>query len=727
MGLEVCNKDSVFAFCRKVGSFLEKVLNKYFVVWIVAVFLVSFFVKITIIGSSTSLGADYGTYLKYADILRGVDVVGMGLRYPPLYPAILNAFLLFLDEITALKTCAAFLYSAIAIPYFFIAKKVSGHGAFALAASLLIVFNTFYSEMVGWGGNANFLGMIFLTTFLIFWTNSLQNFGNRKDEVLAAFFLSLAIGSHYLLAAYILIFFIVFLSLNLMSWRKNLQDKNFRSLVKTVLIIALICLVLSLPYLPNYKVLLDSAVLKETNFALADQQSIGVSLYLLYKNLLNIAFLLLGIAGIILLYKKGRQKQFSLTLAALIISGALPMLFTMHPARWTYFWPVPIFLGFVIFIKDMLFQLKKFHAIVRTAVAIGVAFLILVYTFNSAIYLRETSSFYDALSPSTLEALKYIRNNTGVSSIIATSGPYKKGDKGSGFIYGWWIEGFADRRCVATGYLRFLIYHDERVVAENANILFSGTDVLMNSFVMVAETFPAGLGNPELGVNIGDFYDKVLFFADNETIFTFNSNRNVTLNNIKSEVTSVTHNDKGVISIKYQHESLTVLKQISLTNESTVEVIFKVSHLNVTNILIPIFRSDFASINNYYEEDDGSISLEVKTSMGALFRLNITLDYNGGNFNKTYFKQTSEKWQKFAMFIFSNPPPNATIRFKFAFSGSGSAPVKYFKAYDLISQQEIQYFLINKGRLRELEWFTNDALFKKCYENEEIAIFEFVG
>jgi len=726
MDLEVCNKDSVFAFCRKVGSFLEKILNKYFVAWIVAVFLVSFFVKMTMISPCTSLGADYGTYLKYADILRGIDVVGMGLRYLPIYPALLNVFLLFLDELTALKTCAAFLYSAIAIPYFFIAKKASGHGAFALAASLLIVFNTFYSEMMGWGGNANFLGMIFLTTFLIFWTNSLQNFGNKRDEILAAFFLSLAIGSHYLLAVYVIIFFIVFISLNMVLWRKNLQDKNFRSLVKTVLIIALICLVLSLPYLPNYKVLLDSAVVKETNFALADQ-SISVSLYLLYKNLLNIAFLLLGTAGIILLYKKGRQKQFSLTLAALIISGALPMLFTMHPARWTYFWPVPIFLGFVIFIKDMLFQLKKFHAIVRTAVAIGVAFLILVYTFNSAIYLRETSSFYDALSPSTLEALKYIRNNTGVSSIIATSGPYKKGDKGSGFIYGWWIEGFADRRCVATGYLRFLIYHDERVVAENANILFSGTDVLMNSFVMVAETFPAGLGNPELGVNIGDFYDKVLFFADNETIFTFNSNRNVTLNNIKSEVTSVTHNDKGVISIKYQHESLTVLKQISLTNESTVEVIFKVSHLNVTNILIPIFRSDFASINNYYEEDDGSISLEVKTSMGALFRLNITLDYNGGNFNKTYFKQTSEKWQKFAMFIFSNPPPNATIRFKFAFSGSGSAPVKYFKAYDLISQQEIQYFLINKGRLRELEWFTNDALFKKCYENEEIAIFEFVG
>jgi len=726
MDLEVCNKDSVFAFCRKVGSFLEKILNKYFVAWIVAVFLVSFFVKMTMISPCTSLGADYGTYLKYADILRGIDVVGMGLRYLPIYPALLNVFLLFLDELTALKTCAAFLYSAIAIPYFFIAKKASGHGAFALAASLLIVFNTFYSEMMGWGGNANFLGMIFLTTFLIFWTNSLQNFGNKRDEILAAFFLSLAIGSHYLLAVYVIIFFIVFISLNMVLWRKNLQDKNFRSLVKTVLIIALICLVLSLPYLPNYKVLLDSAVVKETNFALADQ-SISVSLYLLYKNLLNITFLLLGTAGIILLYKKGRQKQFSLTLAALIISGALPMLFTIHPARWTYFWPVPIFLGFVIFIKDMLFQLKKFHATVRTAITIGVAFLILVYTFNSAIYLRETSSFYDALSPSTLEALKYIRNNTSVSSIIATSGPYKKGNEGSGFIYGWWIEGFADRRCVATGYLRFLIYYDERVVAENANILFSGTDVLMNSFVMVAETFPAGLGNPELGVNIGDFYDRVLFFADNETIFTFNSNRNVTLNDIKSEVTSVTHDDKGVISVKYQYDSLTVLKQISLTNESTVEVMFKVNHLNVTNIFIPIFRSDFASINNYHEENDGSIALEVKTSMGALFRLNITLDYNGGNFNKTYFKQASEKWQKFAMFVFSNPPPNATIRFKFAFSGSSSAPVKYFKAYDLISQQKIQYFLINKGRLRELEWFSNDALFKKCYENEEIAIFEFVG
>ncbi|MEM5867212.1 MAG: hypothetical protein QXG39_04765 [Candidatus Aenigmatarchaeota archaeon] len=724
MKLPIFGKDLAFKFFRRAYILFEKLVDKYYMIWIAAIFLTSLAIKLYIISLSTSLGADYGKYLTYADILRGRDITGKGLRYPPLYPLLLNIFLILLNEITALKVCASFLYSLIIIPYFFIARKIMEHNIFALAASLLIAYNTFYSEMMGWGGNANVFGITFLLVFLIYWTNSLQNIGRKKDKILAALFLSLAIGSHFLMAIYIVVFFVVFLLLDLLLQYKN-RNQSFRQDFKNTLTVGSIGTVLSSFYIPSYKALIDSVVIRESNFASAVQQLLGVSFYLLHKNLINIFFLLLGIIGIMLMFINGK-KQFSLTLTSLLISGFLPMFFTLHPARWSYFWPIPMFLGFVFYVRDIFSRIRRKHLATRTVASISMIVLVFVYISNSAIYLFETSSYYNVLSPSTLEAFEYIRKETKLNSVIATSGPYRRGGEGSGHNYGWWIEGFTDRKCVATAYLRFLMYYDEREIAQDANILFSGTDVIMNDFVMVAETFPSGLGNPELGVNIGDFYEKLLFFADNETTLLFDSHQNITLNKIKKEINSIAFNDKVVVNATYIYEFATVFKKISLLNDSTVEVTFEIHQSNMVEVIIPLFKSDFTYINSYYEKNEKNVAVKIMTPMGAPLELNITVDHNSNYFNKTFFKQTSDKWQKFVEFSFSGLPKPFFVRFRFRISNVGFSAVKYFSSYELIERRKVDYILINKSRLREFDWFSKDKHFEKWYENEEVAIFRVV-
>jgi hypothetical protein len=723
MNLSHKKKDAIFSFFKKVEVSLENFVSKHYIGLMVLIFLFSFSVKFLVIAFSNALGADYGEYLKWADILRGLDVVGKGLRYPPLYPILLNVFLWFLNEITALRVCAAFVYSIIVIPYFLLAKKIFGSSIFPIMASFLIAFNMFYSEMIAWGGNANILASTFLAAFLIFWFNSLMDTKSKKDMLLAAFFASLAVGSHYLLAAYLFMFFLIFLFSILLLWCKNRRNQSFKNLAKTILVIGLTGSILSVPYIFSYTYLLNAygyllspAVFHETS-SLLGQFSLGLSVYFL----LNIILLVFGIVGV-LLSIKDKDKLLGLTLFALFISACLPIFFTLHPDRWINFWPMPVFLGLPVFIRKLSLKLERLRRPVRLASLVGVAILISAYICASAFYLYNRVNYYNVLSPQVLEALKYIKLETEPNSVIATSGPYKEGFLGGGHNYGWWIEGFADRKCVATSYLRFLMYPDEREIAEDANILFSGTDVLLNDFVMVAETFRAGLGNPEIGISLGDSYDKLLFFADNETVITCGSNANKTLSSIKSGVTHDGNGNRGYVNVTYMDGSAFINKHMRIMDGSTVEVSFE--SVNVTKISIPLFKADFVELNSYHKWDDKNIELKMTTSMGTNVQLSITVNYSGV-FTADF--RPLENEQKFAMFVSDNSPEGAAIKFRFVLPklvSSSSNQVKYFDAYNLINQLGINYIMINVNRRREFEWFTHDGHFREVFRNEEIAIFK---
>jgi len=697
------------------------------VVFVALTFLISFLLKFYII-LNIGLSPDYGAYLKWADVLRGFDVVGNGLRYPPIYPIMLSIPLLFLNEITALTVCAAFIFSVIVFPYYLLARKMFGRGIFPVISSLLIVFNVLYSEMIAWGGNANMLAFVFLVVFLIFWINCIRDVKSAKDKLFAAFFISLTVGSHYLAAVYLLLFFLFFLLFLLALWCKNRRDKAIVNVAKSTLTIGLLGSVLCIPYIPSYTYILNSTLLHETNFSLADQlvRSLDYLLWLRWENLFTAILLFLGIIGVIVLTRE--DKMLGLTLAALFISGCLPIFFTPHPARWVYFWPIPLFLGAPVLAKKSFSKLRDFNKFVKLVSLACLTVLIFTSIFASFPRFFEATSYYRVLTPQVLDALNYLRNSTPEDSIIATSGPYRRGGEGSGHCYGWWIEGYADRRSVATSYLRFLSYYDEREVAKNANILFSGSDVLMNDFVMVAETFPAGVGNPEISINIGDFYDRILFFADNQTIIVCCQNMKMTLSSIKE---TVTYQNDGVcpsINISYNIcNSPALVKNIRILSDSTVEVSFKILQANITKIFMPLFKSDFVDLlNSYFKRGDRKITFEMVTSMGAYVRLNMTIDYRG-TFN-AYVGQVV--YDKLAMLVFDNPPENAEIRLSFALPklvNEGSSQVHYFNAYKLIEDMGIDYILINVNRRREFEWFNrNKNKFSKVYENEEVAIFKVI-
>jgi hypothetical protein len=711
---------------------IENSIDKHYVVWIIAVFALSFIVKFSIVYTSKALPTDYGGYLRWANVLRGIDITGKGLRYPPIYPIILNLFLIPFNQIIALQLCASLLYSIIAVPFFFLASKFCKNNILVVIASLLMVFNIFYSEMMGWGGNANILAISFMTAFLVFWLNTLENNHSKRDEILAALFFSLSVGSHYLVAAYLAIFFLVSLSL-MVIFRKYIPKKDF---IKRTLIVGLMGLLFSCLYINSYKYLLESSALFETGIMLADQRSLENITYLLYKNIINIILTILGAVGIYIFAKK-KDKLKGIIIGALFISGCIPLI-TQHPVRWLYFWPIPIILGTVTLLESLITNEKLWQKYnLNKAVVAGITILIFVYMLNSVTYLQETCVYYTNLTSDGLDALKWIRNNTLINSIIATSGPYRRGGEGTGHNYGWWIEGYSERNCIPTCYLRFLIYYDERILAQKANLIFSGTDVLKNDYIMTAETYGEKQGILDLGINIGDFYEKILFLNDSEVIIAYKQDshfKNITLTDVGNKIKNIiSQGNAKTLKIDYQSELLNATKEITVSDDSSlVDILFCFNYhaqptLNITSIAIPIFKSDFVDLTELNVNSDNSTTLHILSPMKASVSTKIQIEYNGTMEIKPYYSPWLEMAQKIITYNISQPRETNVIHFKVIFPklvNSSHSQTEYYNAYELIDSLNISYIMINNNRKREYEWLASDTKnFTIVYSNKEITIF----
>lgn len=352
----------------------------------------------------------------------------------------------------------------------------------------------------------------------------------------------------------------------------------------------------------------------------------------------------MGIAGMCFLSRRDKLKGIMVT--SLFISSCL-LLFTQNPVRWLYFWPILTILGLIYFL-DCIVHNKGLLANrdnLRMLVIGGLIVIICTSMLNSLYYLYNACSYYNALSENALKALKWIKNETSNDSIIATSGPFKKGSEGAGNIYGWWIEGYSDRKSVATSYLRFLIYQDERKIAQEANIIFSGTDVLLNDYIMIAETTYSSLGNPEIGVNIGDFYEKILFFADNETIITYyndNSLKNVTLANLEHKDKDISFSTSKIeLTITYvsKNKPFNVMKKIGISNiSSTANISFNIIHEgNLTKIAIPLLLSDFTRLENYELVSDKNIRFYLISPVDVRVETDLSVETNYEEKIETFF------------------------------------------------------------------------------------------
>lgn len=679
---------------------------------------------------------DYGNYLTQVDVLHGFDVENLGLRYNPLFFILLDAFLRLFDTFTALKIVASLVFSIATIPFFLLAKEISGNYIAALMCTWLFIFYEWYSEMIAWGGNPNFLGISFMLLTIFFLVKLFEK-PSKKNILFAGFFLSLAIGTHLLVAFLMTLTFILFIVLKLIFQRKN-EGKTIKSLIYFISIAA----VFSLPYFSFYMTFFrySSGGLLGINFSIQFTATFFESAWtFLSQNLIIIIIVALGIFALAKFIKQ--KKNTGILLCSLSLAPLIFASITEHPGRWFYFLPIPIFLCFCLYLKDLFLAIRNVR---REILVLALCFILIIgieMGVASTNRLKGAVDWYQSIGSDEIQALNWIKNssNTPSNATFITSGPNRREgeDSSPGHIYSWWIEGLAKRKSLHTGSALWYTYTDERANAAIANKIFAGTYVFEYGDIEMSESFNSSLGNPSIGIPTSERYQNILFLRDDaqELFFSPVGNESTTLleTPFSAEKTlNFDYNETWAnVRCTYEWPYLKVIRSTIVgLEQSSVDVIFEVSPVNsiLRQFNINFWASNFTSLSGY-EINNSTITLHQALFSKAVTTQISIVQTNCELLNSTVLYQGSQRTPPLA--TFSLQPLNTSmyvhIRMSFTTTASeaNNQTLNFYDSYSLIKDLGVDYLFLNKDRTIEYQRFLNDPEhFTIKFQNKTIAIFK---
>ncbi|MEM2424553.1 MAG: hypothetical protein QXM00_08770 [Candidatus Bathyarchaeia archaeon] len=680
---------------------------------------------------------DYGNYLVQVDVLRGYDIRGFGLQYPPVYFILLDLILRLFDEFTALKLMASIVFSIAAIPFFLLVKVLTTSSLSALISTWFFIFFEGYSEMIAWGGNPNFLGFSFILLTLLFLERSLKN-PVKKNILLTGFFLSLSVGTHLLVTAFMLTLIPIFILLNI-----AFNMEKGRNTIKILFYSSSLGVIFSLPYSTTYFNCLKhfSADLIRLNFIrqLSEFQS---SFTWMFRETYVID-VIIAILDIFALAKYMRENKTSgLLLCSLFLAPILLALSTAHPSRWLYFLPIPLFACFGIYLKKSLANNRGsitgkrcFPPIVYLVIllALGAG----ATTFLSVNRLNVAIDYYQTIGDKELEALKWIRENTLPNSLFITSGPTRI-ERG-GNSYSWWVEGYSKRKCIPAADPEFFSYLYERIEVDFANHIFAGRYAFDCGPIQVSENFPSGGGNPMLAALINSQYQKILFLNDAEMEITLSpkENKNVTLREVpfhaEKKIEEIRFNETWLnATFIYTWQHLIMYRSIMAgSGQSYLNVIFRISPVNASIKLFNInFRSPPYMQLEEYRIDESAVYIRQRTPLNRIIKLEIAVQQSNAEINYIKLNPKDSNYSM-PLISFSLKPRQKdlylALRVSIDASGSPDSANQKLKLYDsheLIRNLKVKYVLIDKNRADEYYRFLLDPEnFTPVFQNERITIF----
>jgi hypothetical protein len=683
-------------------------------------------------------GCDYGNYLTQVEILRGNDLRGWGLRHNPVFFVLLDVFLAFFEEFTALKVVASLVFAVVAVPFFLLARKLSDSNLVAVICTWLFAFFISNSEMISWGGNPNMLGFFFMLFTLLFFVDLMKE-PSKKSLLLSGFFLSLVVGTHILVAIYLVFSFLIFLIAT--TWA-NKGISKVR--IKSLFLMILIAVVFSLPYVSFYLSFFSNSSKGMVELTLLSMQMPQLS----FDSILAIGeywpFFIVAIVFVLGLfalsnYIKAEHRNNGLLLCSLFLSPLVLALITDQPIRWVYFVPIPLTLCFGIYLRDLFFDIKHSKTTVRLLAICFIAIIGFQTTVMMVVHLRSATQVYQFIENDEIQMLNWIKENTAPTAILATSG-HPKGDiGGGGNSYSWWIEGYCNRVCICSGDLKYYSYQSERDQVRIANRIFAGTYFAEYDNIRVTEAYPSCSINPEISAFLDKDYQEMFALNDGQHELFFSPNENeqeLSTAGFYSEnrTSSIKYGDTWAnITVTYELPNFELTRSIIMGEEkSSVDVIFQILPKDST---LRLFKVNLWTLFETTLEDckisnDYMVSLSRTVANEDAQAQIMVLETNGKVGGGRVLFSDPEGSLPVISYLFEPLQESLYVHLRISIEtptvdSDNTQGLHFYNSYDLLKELQIDYIVLNKNRINEFQMFLYDKQhFTEVFQHGNISIFK---
>ncbi|MGC9069327.1 MAG: hypothetical protein ACP5IZ_10215 [Thermoprotei archaeon] len=647
------------------------------------------------------------------------------LQYPPLFNMILATFIILThNALLSLKILGITLISLLPLTVYPLTKEITKNYKAGIVAVWLTAFHPAFSEMYGWGGYPNLLGIIFLNLSLYFLYKIMKGEKNSKNILMASIFTSLLTITHHLtIIVYAAIGLTILLVTFLNIIKKHTQLSQFQILIPiTISAITFI----------TWRILAGPFQYIVFNYASQLNRPFDMdAFWWIFKDPLAVSLLLLtATMGSLELYYLNKKEE----LIILLVWTLFPFLFTqsyiigiaLDPKRFPMF-SIPA----ITILSSTNTTLLKENINPKTLTQnldpqiIVTSLLILTIIINIITGITTTykvNEYYHYItdyayaSDQRLQALNWIKTNTPQNTTFVADE-----------TLGRWIEGYAQRRTLILlpPFQIFIIGELERY--EAANLILTTYNIeLRNEYLRILDGTPYDTTRtPWIEQSTGPDYTKVIYLIDSTVQTSFIYAKNTWIESpYKATVSNITWTNKtptyASISITYNSKSLNIIKTIGLAkNSRTVDIYYTITPtINATlqKTEIPIWIPYESTLNNYiyYSNKlrliiDGKI-IEIKT--------------NANN----YTIGPDPKWGQLRI-LYTYIPKNNTIKAELhitLMNAEKSWWNNHLWAYtsdEIIKKYNIEYIALSKPVEDYTKFLTNNK-YTPVFENNLIIIFK---
>ena len=647
------------------------------------------------------------------------------LQYPPFFNIILATFIMLThNALLSLKILGITLISLLPLTIYPLTKEITKDYRAGIIAVWLTAFHPAFSEMYGWGGYPNLLGIIFLNLSLYFLYKIMKGEKNNKNILMASIFTSLLTITHHLtIIVYTAIGSTILLLTFLNIIRKHAQLSQLQILIPITIsaITFIIWRILAGPF--QYIVF---------NYASQLNRPFDMdAFWWIFKDPLAASLLLLtATMGSLELYYLNKKEELIL----LLVWVLFPFLFTqsyiigiaLDPRRFPMF-SIPAIMILsstnITLLKEninpkTLTQNLDMQIIIASLLILTVIINILtgtVTTYKVNEYYHYITDYAYA-SDQRLQALNWIKTSTPPNTTFVADE-----------TLGRWIEGYAQRRTLIQlpPFQIFIIGELERY--EAASLILTAYNIeLRNEYLRILDRIPYDTTRtPWIEQSTGPDYTKVIYLVDSTVQTSFTYAKNTWIESpYKATISNITWINKtptyASISITYNSKSLKIIKTIGLAkNSRTVDINYTIiPTINATlqKTEIPIWIPYESTLNNYiYYSNKLRLTIDGKT---------IEIETN----TKNYTIGPDPKWGQLRI-LYTYTPTNNTIKallhitFMNAEKSWWNNHLWAYTSDEIIKKYNIEYIALSKPVEDYTKFLTNNK-YTPVFENNLIIIFK---